>query len=135
MPANNEEHTRLLEEMVEQMKAHILSQDARILEQEQTIADLRSLVDDLRLLKAGLEETLEEFKRQLFGTKSEKTKTSQADAAVETEDPASKTTVKEHTRAKKKKQQGMNAMQTSLSVMSLYLSRTKTAAVRTAMRK
>lgn len=82
MPANNEEHTRLLEEMVEQMKAHILSQDARILEQEQTIADLRSLVDDLRLLKAGLEETLEEFKRQLFGTKSEKTKTSQADAAA-----------------------------------------------------
>lgn len=103
MPADNEEYTRLLEEMVEQMKAHILSQDARILEQEQTIADLRSLVDDLRLLKAGLEETLEEFKRQLFGTKSEKTKTSQADAAVETEDPASKTTVKEHTRAKKKK--------------------------------
>lgn len=103
MPANNEEHTRLLEEMVEQMKAHILSQDARILEQEQTIADLRSLVDDLRLLKAGLEETLEEFRRQLFGTKSEKTKTSQADAAVETEYPASKTTVKEYTRAKKKK--------------------------------
>lgn len=103
MPANNEEHTRLLEEMVEQMKAHILSQDARILEQEQTIADLRSLVDDLRLLKAGLEETLEEFRRQLFGAKSEKTKTSQADAAVETEYPASKTTVKEYTRAKKKK--------------------------------
>ena len=63
-------------------------------------------MDDLRLLKAGLEETLEEFKRQLFGTKSEKTKTSQADAAVETEDPASKTTVKEHTGKKEKNNKG-----------------------------
>ncbi len=103
MPVNKEEYIRLLEAMVEQMKAHIQSQDARILGQEQTIAELRSLVDELRLLKAGLEETLEEFKRQLFGTKSEKAKAAQADAAGETENPASKTTVKEHTRTKKKK--------------------------------
>ena len=66
MPVSIEEHIRLLETMVEQQKQHIQSQDARILEQEQTIANLRSLVDDLRLLKASLEETLEEFKRQLF---------------------------------------------------------------------
>lgn len=135
MPVSIEEHIRLLETMVEQQKQHIQSQDERILEQEQTIVELRSLVDDLRLLKAGMEKTLEEFKRQLFGTKSEKTKTPQAGAAARTEYPASKTTIKEHTRAKKKKQQGMNAMQTSLSVMSSYLSWTKTAAARTAMRK
>lgn len=103
MPANKEEHIRLLEAMVEQMQAHIQSQDARILEQEQTIANLRSLVDELRLLKAGLEETLEEFRRQLFGTKSEKTKTVQANTEGDAEEPASKITIKEHTRTKKKK--------------------------------
>ena len=70
MPVNMEDYIRLLETMVEQQKIHIQSQDARILEQEQAIAQLRALVDELRLLKSGLEETLEEFKRQLFGTKS-----------------------------------------------------------------
>jgi len=103
MPVNADEYIRLQGETIKRMEAHIQSQDARILEQEQTIADLRSLVDELRLLKAGLEETLEEFKRQLFGVKSEKTKTAPANAAEGTADPAPKTTVKEHTRTKKKK--------------------------------
>ncbi len=103
MPVNIEEHIRLLEAMIEQQKIHIQSQDARILEQEQTIAELRTLVDELRLLKAGLEETLEEFKRQLFGTKSGKTKTTPDSAVDETENPSVKTTAKEHTRTKKKK--------------------------------
>ncbi len=103
MPINKEEHIRLLEAMVGQMEMHIQSQDARILEQGQTIAELRALVDELRLLKAGLEETLEEFKRQLFGTKSEKTKTTPADAGEGTGGPATKTVVKGHTRTKKKK--------------------------------
>ena len=87
MPVNIEEHIRLLEAMVEQQKMYIQSQDARILEQEQTIAQLRALVDELRLLKAGLEETLEEFKRQLFGVKSEKTKTMPAGAGDAPEGP------------------------------------------------
>ena len=103
MPVNMEDYIRLLETMVEQQKMQIQSQDARILEQEQTIAQLRALVDELRLLKSGLEETLEEFKRQLFGTKSEKTKTSPASCGDEPENPPAKTTVKEHTRTKKKK--------------------------------
>lgn len=103
MPVNIEEHIRLLEAMVEQQKIHIQSQDARIL--EQTIAELRTLVDELRLLKAGLEETLDEFKRHLFGTKSEKTKTTPDSTVDETENPPVKTTVKEHTRMKKKKSQ------------------------------
>lgn len=103
MPMNKEEHIRPLEAMVEQMKTHIQSQDARILEQEQTIADLRSLVDELRLLKAGLEETLEEFKCQLFGTKSEKTKNAPADAAGDAQERDKKTVAKEHIRTKKKK--------------------------------
>lgn len=96
MPVNADEYIRLQGETIKQMQA-------RILEQEQTIADLRSLVDELRLLKAGLEETLEEFKRQLFGTKSEKTKTAPASAAEGTKDTAPDTTVKEHTRTRRKK--------------------------------
>lgn len=76
MPVNIEEHIRLLEAMVE-----------------------------LRLLKAGLEETLDEFKCHLFGTKSEKTKTTPDSTVDETENPPVKTTVKEHTRMKKKKSQ------------------------------
>ncbi len=106
MPVSADEYIRLQGETIEQMKQHIQSQDARILEQEQTIARLNSLVDELRLLKAGLEETLEEFKRQLFGTKSEKTKTTPAGAGEEAETPAAETIVKEHTRTKKKKTTG-----------------------------
>ena len=103
MPVSMEEHIRLLEAMIEQQKQHIQSQDARILEQEQTITQLRALVDELRLLKAGMEETLEEFKRQLFGTKSEKTKAAPSDAADGLEGQPVKITVKEHARTKKKK--------------------------------
>lgn len=103
MPVNTDEYIRLQGETIEHLKQHIQSQDARILEQERTIAELRILVDELRLLKAGLEETLGEFKRQLFGTKSEKAKTAPASAGDEPEPPPAKTTVKEHTRTKKKK--------------------------------
>lgn len=103
MPVSIEEHIRLLEAMVEQQKQHIQSQDARIMEQEQTIAELRSLVDELRLLKAGMEETLEEFKRQLFGIKSEKSKAAPAAAGDEPDVSPAETTVKGHTRTKKKK--------------------------------
>ena len=106
MPVNMEDYIRLLETMVEQQKIHIQSQDARILEQEQAIAQLRALVDELRLLKSGLEETLEEFKRQLFGTKSEKTKTSPASCGDEPENPPAKTTVKEHTRRSEERRVG-----------------------------
>lgn len=103
MPVSTDEYIRLQGETIEQLKQHIQSQDARILEQEQTIAQLRALVDELRLLKAGMEETLEEFKRQLFGTKSEKTKTAPDNAGDEPEHPSEKITVKEHARTKKNK--------------------------------
>lgn len=87
MPVSTDEYIRPQGETIEQLKQHIQSQDARILEQEQTIAQLRALVDELRLLKAGMEETLEEFKRQLFGIKSEKTKTAPDNAGDEPEHP------------------------------------------------
>ena len=55
------------------LKMVIETQASRIKEQEETIKELRLMVDELRSLKANLEETLEEFKRQVFGVKSEKT--------------------------------------------------------------
>ena len=47
-------------------------QASRIEEQEATINELRTAIDELRSMKANLEETLEELKRQFFGVSSEK---------------------------------------------------------------
>ena len=62
-----QEQIRLLNMVIE-------TQASRISEQEALIKDLQETVAELRSLKANLEETLEEFRRQLFGTKSEKTR-------------------------------------------------------------
>ena len=59
-----QEQIRLLNMVIE-------TQASRISEQEALIKDLQETVAELRSLKANLEETLEEFRRQLFGTKSE----------------------------------------------------------------
>ena len=59
------EENKLLKMIIEQ-------QASRIEEQDATIKELRLMVDELRSLKANLEETLEEFRRQFFGIKSEK---------------------------------------------------------------
>jgi len=67
------EQNRLLNTIIEQQKMHIQTQDDRIREQEATITELRKLVDELRSLKANMEETLNEFRRQFFGISSEKT--------------------------------------------------------------
>ena len=80
------------------LKMVIETQASRIKEQEETIKELRLMVDELRSLKANLEETLEEFKRQVFGVKSEKTSS----------EPASKeetktVPVKAHSRQRKPK--------------------------------
>ena len=55
------------------LKMVIETQASRIADQEATIKELRSMVDELRSLKANLEETLEEFRHQFFGVRSEKT--------------------------------------------------------------
>lgn len=77
-------------------------------EQEETIADLRATIKDLRNTIANLNETLDEFKRKLFGTSSEKTSGTFSDHAEEgapQEEPVQEdvTTIKEHTRTRKKK--------------------------------
>lgn len=100
MPVDYEAQTKLLNRIIDQ-------QTARINEQDATIKELRIVVDELRSLKANLEETLEAFRRQLFGTKSEKTLTKNKNACDQTKEgtPTSSetTTVKEHTRTRKSK--------------------------------
>ncbi len=102
---------KLLQTVVEQQQNYIQAQnafvaekDARMAEKDETIAELRKLVGELQSLRANLEETLREFKRQLFGTASERTLIKKED--VTEIDPAgrkSPVTVKEHTRERKPK--------------------------------
>ena len=61
-----------LQDEVKLLKQINEMQASRIEEQEKTIEDLRIVIDELRSIKANLEETLEEFKRQIFGVRSEK---------------------------------------------------------------
>ena len=87
----------------ELLKMVIETQASRIKEQEATIRELRIMVDELRSLKANLEETLEEFRRQFFGVSSEKT-SAKAKPADEAEASKSKVIpVVGHTRTRKPK--------------------------------
>ena len=80
------------------LKMIIETQASRITEQEATIKELRTMVDELRSLKANLEETLEELRRQFFGVRSERT------AAHSKEKEEAKTVqVKGYTAERKKK--------------------------------
>lgn len=79
----------------------IETQASRIKDQEETIKELRSMVDELRSLKANLEETLEEFRRQFFGVKSEKSLASKQEEPVIEKKESIK--VKSHTRERKPK--------------------------------
>ena len=58
------------------------------------------MVDELRSLKANLEETLNEFRRQFFGVKSEKTSQKQT---PDSQNEKKTVTVKAHTRERKPK--------------------------------
>lgn len=62
------------DEQIELLKLYIQSQNEWLAEKDAAIADLRRLVEELQTLKANLEETLNEFRRQLFGIRSEKTR-------------------------------------------------------------
>ena len=80
------------------LKMVIETQASRIKEQEETIKELRLMVEELRSLKANLEETLEEFRRQFFGVKSEKTSSKPASGEEKKTVP-----VKAHNRQRKPK--------------------------------
>lgn len=106
-----EQQMKLLQTVVDQQQNYIQAQnalvaekDARMAEKDETIAELRKLVEELQSLKANLEETLREFKRQLFGTASERTIPEKENVnetnPVEQKSPVM---VKEHTRERKPK--------------------------------
>lgn len=105
------EQLKLLQTVIEQQQAYIqaenalvVEKDARMAEKDETIAELRRLVDELQSLKTNLEETLHEFKRQLFGTASEKTISQKTDTEEETsQEEKTAIRIKEHTRERKPK--------------------------------
>ena len=102
------EQIKMMQTVIEQQQAYIKAQDERIAEKDATIKDLRRLVDELQSLKANLEETLEEFRRQFFGVRSEKTKSKSADGTVsdgndDLETGSETVTVKSHGRRRKAK--------------------------------
>ena len=74
-------------------------------EQTKTIEDLITTICSLQQQIANLNETLDEFKRMLFGTSSEKTKKSKKtdDEDMITVGEPSQTVVKQHTRTRKPK--------------------------------
>lgn len=88
------------DEQIELLKLYIQSQNERLAEKDAAIADLRRLVEELQTLKANLEETLNEFRRQFFGIRSEKTR---KDIPPETQPAPQKVEVKAHTRERKPK--------------------------------
>ena len=73
------EQHKLQQAMLEQQNAYIELQDKRIAEKDAAIADLRKLVDELQSLKANLEETLAEFRRQFLGSPAKRPRTEKGD--------------------------------------------------------
>ena len=84
------------------LKMVIETQASRIAEQEATIKELHEVIDELRSVRANLEETIDEFKRQIFGISSEKTSPKKKDDEAATEETKT-VKIKEHTRKRKPK--------------------------------
>ena len=109
MSMDFKEQIQLLNTIIEQQKAQIQLQETRIQEKDETIKELRALVDELRSLKANLEETINEFRRSIYGVSSEKTRTKRLkpqEDETSQQSPSegtTKVTVKSHTRERKSK--------------------------------
>lgn len=71
---SQEEQLHLMRMVIEQQKSYIQMQEERLAEKDAAIADLRALVEKLQSLKANLEETLEEFRRQFLACEAKKQK-------------------------------------------------------------
>lgn len=63
--------------------------------------DLRATIKELRSTIANLNETIDELKRKIFGTSSEKTRRPDQEEGIQEEETV--TVVKEHTRTRRKK--------------------------------
>lgn len=113
---------QLFNTIIEQQQIRIQEQERRIQEQEATITDLRKVVDELRSLKASLEETLIQFRRQVFGVSSEKTVIKQTEFVNEEEsdlscpDQTEKVVVNSYSREKRKKKSTRNDLYADLPV-------------------
>jgi len=97
------EQVKFLQTIIEQQQAQIELLNRMVDEKDGTIAELRELVDTLQSVKANMEETLAEFRRQFFGVASEQTKPSKdaSKARPDTEE-SPRIPVKGHTRAPRK---------------------------------
>lgn len=101
---DSEQQIKLQQEIIEHLKAYIQAQETRMAEKDATIAGLRKLVDELQSLKANLEETLYELRRQFFGVRSEKTPSPDKDKAEKKPQAEPQTIqVRSHTRQRKPK--------------------------------
>jgi len=120
---SQEEQFHLMQMVIEQQKSYIQMQKEWIAEKDATIADLRALVGELQSLKANLEETLEEFRRQFFGVRSEKTKRQPQAEAPEEEQPP--TEVRSHTRAPRKRKATREELYVALPVQEVKISLTE----------
>ncbi len=116
---NRDEQIRLMQMVIEQQNLQIQMQEKRMAEKDAMIADLRALVGELQSLKANLEETLEEFRRQLFGVRSEKAK--KQPQPEETEEQQPKTEVRSHTRAPRKKKATREELYAALPVQEVKI--------------
>ena len=87
----------------ELLKMIIETQASRIKDQEETIKELRTMIDELRSLKVNLEETLDEFRRQFFGVKSEKTSNTKETISEDHSENKEPIKVKSYTRERKPK--------------------------------
>ncbi len=114
---SQEEQFHLMQMVIEQQKSYIQMQEERMAEKDATIADLRALVGELQSLKANLEETLEEFRRQFFGVRSEKAKKQPQAEAPEEEQPP--TEVRSHTRTPRKKKATREELYAALPVQEV----------------
>lgn len=99
MPSETEELIAFLKKINEM-------QESRIKEQAVTIDNLRITITDLQVTIANLNETLDEFRRKIFGISSEKVSGASAKEISDQEQAVEEpkiTTVIEHTRMKKPK--------------------------------
>lgn len=118
--ASNDNNTRMLEMIIETQAARLNEQDATIKDLRATIEGLRSTVDDLRSIKANLEETLEEFRRQFFGVRSEKTSRggkADDDSADNNDNNKTEIQVKAHKRVQRKPKSTRGDMYAGLPIV------------------
>lgn len=116
---NQEEQFHLMQMVIEQQKSYIQMQEERMTEKDAAIADLRALTAELQSLKANLEETLGEFRRQFFGVRSEKAKKQPKEEAPGEGQPP--TEVRSHTRAPRKKKATREEQYAALPVREIKI--------------